>query len=63
MEMDGSSGFVLFPRALAMACVILMESFASPPRVSATSGMKSTPTERQSERWLLGFQLTPTLRA
>ena len=55
VEIDGPSGFALFPRALPMACVFLMESYVSPPRVSATSGMKSTPTERQSERWFLSF--------
>ena len=45
VEVDGSSGLVFLPKALPMARVIRMVSLARPPRVSATSGMKSIPTE------------------
>ena len=40
-----------------------MVSSASPPRVSATTGMKSTPAERQAERCDVSLRRTPTCRA
>ena len=40
-----------------------MESSANPPRVSATTGMTSTPAERQAERWDASLRWTPTCRA
>ena len=40
-----------------------MVSSASPPRVSATTGMKSTPAERQAERCCVSLRRTPTCRA
>ena len=40
-----------------------MVSSASPPKVSATTGMKSTPAERQAERCDVSLRWTPTCRA
>ena len=40
-----------------------MVSSASPPRVSATTGMKSTPAELQAERCCVSLRRTPTCRA
>ena len=40
-----------------------MESSANPPRVSTTTGMKSTPAERQAERWNASLRWIPTCRA
>ena len=40
-----------------------MVSSASPPRVSATTGMKSTPAEWQAERCDVSLRRTPTCRA
>ena len=59
-EVVGSGGWirrlVLWPKALPMERTIEMVSLARPPRVSATRGVKSTPSERQSERWLVNFR-------
>ena len=63
MEVDGSEGLALWPKALPIERTIEMVSLASPPRVSATRAIKSIPAERHSERWLVNFRRTPTSRA
>ena len=63
MEVDGSGGLALWPKALPIERTVEMVSLASSPRVSATRGIKSTPAEWHSERWLDNFRRTPTSRA
>ena len=43
--------------------MVEMVSSANPPRVSATTGMKSTRAERQAERWHASLRWMPTRRA
>ena len=43
--------------------MIVMVSSAKPPRASATMRMKSTPAERQAERWDASVRCTLTCRA
>ena len=49
--------------ARLMFWMMEMVSSASPPKVSATSGMKSVPEEGQAERLEVSLRFTPTCRA
>ena len=65
-EVLGGGGWIRWTSPLAQSSAnrvdVEMVSLASPPRVSATRGIKSTPAERHSERWLVNFRRTPTSR-
>ena len=70
MQVEASWGVTLWEMALPIERMMAMESSANrprvsanPPRVSATTGMKSTPAERQAERWDASLRWTPTCRA
>ena len=58
-----SWGVTLWAMAFPKEWMMALESSANPPRVSATTGMKSTPAERQAERWDASLHWTPTCRA
>ena len=53
----------LLATARPMALVTATTSSASPPRASATRGIKSTPEARYAGRWVDSFRCTPTWRA
>ena len=50
VEVAGSDELDLWPNTLPIDRIIEMVSLARPPSVSATTGMKSTPAERHTER-------------
>ena len=63
VQVEASWGVTLWEMAFPIERMMAMESSANPPRVSATTGMKSTPAERQAERWDASLRWTPTCRA
>ena len=63
-ELFGGSGSpVLLLMARLMEVMVWTVSSARPPRVSATRGMNSMPTERRAERLEASLCCTPTWRA
>ena len=63
MQVEESWGLTLWAMASPRDRMVEMVSSTNPPRVSATTGMKSTPAERQAERWDASLRWTPTCRA
>ena len=63
VQVEVSWGVTLWAMAFPIEWMMALESFANPPRVSATTGMKSTPAERQAEKWDASLRWTPTCRA
>ena len=60
VEVVGSGEPDLCPTAWPIARMVVMASSARPPKVSATKGMHSIPTDRQAERLVASLRLTPT---